>query len=227
MNSGASFTLYNSVYNDLREKILSGVYKTGDKLPTVTQLCSIYSTSDATIRKSLEMLKVSGYIHSVKRIGLFVSDKNRSALVFNYSEATSMRSKPDRSEVISVERLKNEVYTYFQDKFYLKIERIFYKGVLPVYLKINYLPVNTRRHEINKPDRHWMEEMDYILDSHFIKKKLFISVDSNEEHKSKLYIPQSMPMVKVLTYYYTLEDRLECISELYCLASEINMEFRQ
>ncbi len=50
------------VYEQIREAILSGELKSGDKLPSERRLVELYERSHATIREALRMLESNGYI---------------------------------------------------------------------------------------------------------------------------------------------------------------------
>lgn len=63
---------YETVANDLLLKIVNGFYPAGSKLPTTSELCSIYGVSKATINKSLEELTNMGYISRVRGSGTYV-----------------------------------------------------------------------------------------------------------------------------------------------------------
>lgn len=53
---------YKKVYQDIKEKIQQGEWKTGQGLPTENELMELYSFSKDTIRKALSMLEMDGYI---------------------------------------------------------------------------------------------------------------------------------------------------------------------
>ncbi|ENZ5600546.1 GntR family transcriptional regulator [Enterococcus hirae] len=53
---------YYAVYEDLKFKIKKREYKEYSKIPSENQLCDLYGCSRATIRKSLELLSIFGFI---------------------------------------------------------------------------------------------------------------------------------------------------------------------
>ena len=221
MKLESDFTLYNYVYNDLRKKIAAGILPEGSKLPSVVQLCGIYHTSDATIRKSLEMLKAEHCIYSIKRVGLFVSDLQRTALHFEFHENTSLKSVADRCEILQIIEENAEIKNEHGKQKHLRIKRLYAKGVLPVYLKINYLPIHARRTHY---DNTWLDEMDYILNSRFIKKKVTFAINNDEAIKKLLFIPPGMAMYKIDFSFFTEEERLESTEEIYCLSSDLDLQ---
>lgn len=68
---------YQVIYEDLLEKIKSGYYKKDEYLPTEENLSKIYDASRDTIRKSLNILAINGYITKIKGKGSLVMDFNR------------------------------------------------------------------------------------------------------------------------------------------------------
>ncbi|HBJ6987311.1 TPA: winged helix-turn-helix transcriptional regulator, partial [Enterococcus faecium] len=47
---------YYPIYEDLKYKIQHGEYKENEKIPSENQLCNLYSSSRATVRKAIELL---------------------------------------------------------------------------------------------------------------------------------------------------------------------------
>ena len=63
---------YEAVLNDLAEKIDNGTYKPNQQLPTIAELCGIYSVSNITIKKALDELALRGMISKRKGSGCYV-----------------------------------------------------------------------------------------------------------------------------------------------------------
>lgn len=64
--------LYLKLYNSLYDKIVSGEYSEGEKLPTEKELAEKFNVSNITSKKSLEMLADNGMIKRVPGKGSFV-----------------------------------------------------------------------------------------------------------------------------------------------------------
>jgi GntR family transcriptional regulator of arabinose operon len=67
-------TKYETVKNDLREKILSGFYEINEKLPTESTMMNTYSVSRYTIRRAISDLETENYIFTIQGGGMFVDD---------------------------------------------------------------------------------------------------------------------------------------------------------
>lgn len=78
----------------IKEWIISGKLAAGEKLPTYEELNKKFNASRATFHHVFNGLKNEGFIKSVERQGIFVSEKpphlNRFALVFQRHERTSL-----------------------------------------------------------------------------------------------------------------------------------------
>lgn len=71
----SSDSLYRSIYKDLKKKIIDGVYKIDDCLPTEDELTKEYFTSRITIKKAMQILVAEGYVVRYPGRGTFVSKK--------------------------------------------------------------------------------------------------------------------------------------------------------
>mgnify|MGYP005770617623 CR=1 FL=1 len=230
MKKDVQFTAYDSIYQDLKDKILSGVYKPNDRLPSVMELCDIYNASDSTIRKSLDMLKKNGYVYSTKRVGVFVSDHHGKRHSFQFHELENLEIVPERYEILSVEvRSPEEVTPHLsgRDKKYLRVERMYYNNALPVLYKIDYIAFNAKFDIIKSNPEKWLEDMGLVLDSYLIKKSLRIVLEnSRDDIKDKMILPYHMGMFKIEKRYYTDRGAFAAISEIYVPSSDISIRFR-
>lgn len=66
-------TKYITLYNELKSKIIMGVYPYGSKLPSKRNLAMLFGYSVISVEHSLELLYDEGYISSKERSGYFVS----------------------------------------------------------------------------------------------------------------------------------------------------------
>ena len=78
--------VYETIYKEIRSKIFAGQYRPGDLLPSESQLCSEYSASRETVRKSLKQLEQEGLIFSRPKVGYFVSTPNHSSFTISFQE---------------------------------------------------------------------------------------------------------------------------------------------
>src|SRR5882672_8088944 len=67
--------LYYQLENILREKIMSGVFAPGSKLPTEIELIRLYGVGRITVRQALAALTKEGLIERKRRRGTFVTER--------------------------------------------------------------------------------------------------------------------------------------------------------
>ena len=64
--------IYAQIMDGLRQQILSGVLKPGDRLPSVRELAATLAINPNTIQRSYRQLEVEGWIATVPGKGCFV-----------------------------------------------------------------------------------------------------------------------------------------------------------
>lgn len=72
--------LYLQLYKEMREDIVEGVYKYGEKLPSKRLVAEETSVSTITVEHTYSLLSEEGYIESKERSGYFVIFKNSDYL---------------------------------------------------------------------------------------------------------------------------------------------------
>lgn len=65
---------YDRMVSDLKEMILSGEIKAGDKIPSENILSGKYEVSRQTVRKAIEILRNEGYVYAEHGRGTFCSE---------------------------------------------------------------------------------------------------------------------------------------------------------
>src|SRR5215469_14030264 len=71
---------YQKLKNTLKEKIIKGVYKPGEVLPSEHDLREQYKLARFTVRQALEELVKEGFITKHKGKGSIVAERKRKAL---------------------------------------------------------------------------------------------------------------------------------------------------
>ncbi len=69
-----SSKLYIQIYNQIRDAILNGAYKTGDKLPSEKELCQMFNVSRVPVREALCALELNGLVESNQGQGVYVKE---------------------------------------------------------------------------------------------------------------------------------------------------------
>lgn len=81
---------YYNLYLSLRDEILRGKLKAGEKLPSKRALAADAGVSVVTVQLAYEQLLIEGYIRSVERSGYFVEELNGAA--FNRGRGSAKKS---------------------------------------------------------------------------------------------------------------------------------------
>lgn len=96
----SSKAIYEQIYDEILNLILSNVLKPDDKLPSVRELALITKINPNTIQKAYKSLENDNYIATVKGIGNYV--KNNESL----KKAHLAKKKEDLEEIlISLKKL--------------------------------------------------------------------------------------------------------------------------
>ena len=66
--------LYIQIFNQIRDAILDGTFKVGDKLPSEKELCQMFSVSRVPVREALCALELNGLVESNQGQGVYVRE---------------------------------------------------------------------------------------------------------------------------------------------------------
>ena len=66
--------IYTQIFDGIREQILSGILRPGDKLPSVRELATQLTINPNTIQRAYRELELQGWIASVPGKGSFVCE---------------------------------------------------------------------------------------------------------------------------------------------------------
>lgn len=85
-------TLYEHLYNEIRQDIENGSLKAGEKLPSKRALAEHLSISTVTVENAYAQLATEGYIRSVPRSGFYVADIGS---LFMQQKKKELETKPE------------------------------------------------------------------------------------------------------------------------------------
>ena len=150
IRNGARVSLYIQVYDILKEKILSGEYKAGEKIPPDRELCETYDVSRITVLKAVDNLVQEQLLYRVQGKGTFVTpSKLRRNLPKLYSFSEDMRELGlvPGSRVLEqcVEEANEKVRTVLQlpeeNIRVTKLVRVRLANDEPILIENAYIPV--------------------------------------------------------------------------------------
>lgn len=70
---GSQTPIFLQLSQGLEDEILSGVYREGEQIPSITELAAIYKINPATALKGINLLVDAGIVYKKRGIGMFVS----------------------------------------------------------------------------------------------------------------------------------------------------------
>lgn len=79
VSRGSALPLYHQIASDLRQRILSGSWKAGERIPSEPELAALYRTSRVTVRQALRILSDEGLVSREPGRGSFVRDSSLAA----------------------------------------------------------------------------------------------------------------------------------------------------
>ena len=70
---GSQTPIFLQLSQGLEVEILSGVYREGEQIPSITELAASYKINPATALKGINLLVDAGIVYKKRGIGMFVS----------------------------------------------------------------------------------------------------------------------------------------------------------
>jgi len=77
-----SIPLRTQVYTQLKDQLIQGVWKAGERLPSEHELCGIFGVSRVTVRAALQQLEILGLVETRHGDGTFVTGESNIGDVF-------------------------------------------------------------------------------------------------------------------------------------------------
>jgi len=144
--------LYYQLENILREKIMSGVFAAGSRLPTEAELIRLYGVGRITVRQALAALAKDGLIERKRRRGTFVTERKAGRRAFE--ERIDLTGSLDEImgaeagatfKVIEMRRIdadpqEAELLGLGAGEPLYRVKRIGLRGDKPRSLTLDYLP---------------------------------------------------------------------------------------
>jgi GntR family transcriptional regulator/MocR family aminotransferase len=129
MEHRGSETKYYFLYKNMKEDILSGVLKKGEKLPSKRTLAEHLGISLITVENAYQMLKDEGYIETRERSGYFVCGLPVGERLVNGTRALQLLPEVHHRGTWSMDGEKDSEEQMFPTSLYFKTVR----GVISEY----------------------------------------------------------------------------------------------
>ncbi|MED9970030.1 MAG: GntR family transcriptional regulator [Ruminococcus sp.] len=110
--------IFIRIVNGVKDHILMGEVKEGEKLPSTPQLAKTYEINIATVNRAYNILVDEGIVFKKRGIGMFVSkgavdrliEERRSSFKENYIAAALKEAKLLRYSVEDLQKIVAEVF---------------------------------------------------------------------------------------------------------------------
>ena len=76
IKNGSAVPIYEQIKNAIRDEVLNGNLKAGEKLPSVRAMARELSISILTVKKAYDELETEGFIESRQGLGTFVGKED-------------------------------------------------------------------------------------------------------------------------------------------------------
>lgn len=137
---------YLQIFNELRERIVSGAYQPGQLISSENELVNEFGVTRATIRNAMKKLQDEGLVYTEKGKGSYVSSPKIEQSLFKfYSFGRNYSSFNIQSVLISVKEISDseiqKIFLLSEDEQLKQIIRIRKLDNTPVIIETSYIPV--------------------------------------------------------------------------------------
>jgi len=114
--------LSNKIVRDIKQKILSGALRTGDRLPAERDLAEEYKVSRITIRNAISRLAYLGFLQTLPQSGTFIADFRKDASLELLVDIISSDEEVDKSILIELMEIRRIFESYCAGRAVIKMD---------------------------------------------------------------------------------------------------------
>jgi GntR family transcriptional regulator len=228
--------VYAQLAEILRQQILDGVFRPGEKLPSEAMLVETYNVSPMTVRRAINLLAAQDIISTAPGRGTFVKAVELGAAAFYLHDLTELFNDDDSTAVRLVEARFLRADERISRKLHIKVgdRAIFIRRLLtvrgePAFYHRGYL--------IYDPTRPVIEAEFQVTDlkgvfqgssSPLIKSgELFLEAALlNEEEAGILQIPLPAPGMMLEHIFYDFDDKPISWGWFVCSSARLRLNTR-
>jgi DNA-binding GntR family transcriptional regulator len=228
---------YRMMYQDLKQKILLGVFKTGDILPSENELAALFKTTRVTVRQALDELVKEGYIVKEKGKGSFVQSERGFLGLMAFKDFSELGQKQVHAITTKLTKAPSQI-NWPDDFFYpltniekktkcICIERIRYVDDDPVIYENFYIP-NIKLDKLCTEEFIDGSLLKTLRIKHLIEmtnvEQFMKGMPANQQVAQSLKIPINEPIIKIFRRHSTNKKQffffstLEAYTEKYAIS---------
>lgn len=114
--------LSNKIVRDIKQKILTGALRTGDRLPAERELAENYKVSRITIRNAISRLVYLGFLQTMPQSGTFIADFKKNASIELLVDIISSNEEVDKSILIEFLEIRRVFETYAAGRAVIRMD---------------------------------------------------------------------------------------------------------
>jgi DNA-binding FadR family transcriptional regulator len=114
--------LSNKIIHDIKQKILTGALRTGDRLPAERDLAEKYKVSRITIRNAISRLVYLGFLQTLPQSGTFIADFNKNASLELLVDIISSNEEVDKSILVEFMEIRRVFESYCAGRAVIKMD---------------------------------------------------------------------------------------------------------
>ncbi|MDR1903631.1 MAG: FadR family transcriptional regulator [Treponema sp.] len=93
------------VYTQLKERLMQGVWKIGEKLPSESELCAQFGVSRVTVRAAIQQLEILGLVETKHGDGTFVKNFSSIEKLDTFHPLMQVEKKQDLITVLEYRKI--------------------------------------------------------------------------------------------------------------------------
>lgn len=238
MNGTNSTPLYQQIYEDIKNLIKSGTYKTGDRIPSESELSQEYSVSRITVRRAIEDLCADGYLSKKQGRGTFIG---ASRLYRRLSQTREVRSfssmcaetgarqgaKLLDRQIVPARPAELEFFSLEEGGLLLYIHRVRTADDVPVLDENVFIPYDWARDLFTMPleNRSIFDVIHEVMGRRPATSTVWTisAVRATTEQSTNLAISAGDPLIHSVNYYVDAEGAPVCIGRDYFVGSRYEL----
>lgn len=85
--------IYTQISNELKNRVISGQIRPGDKLPSVREIAEEFSVNPNTVQRVFMELEKDGFTYSERGVGTFLKEDGNMVAQLQQQEASKIRTR--------------------------------------------------------------------------------------------------------------------------------------
>jgi len=209
------------VYEDIKEKIENGLYKSWSSIEGEQILCDMYDVSRTTIRKAISKLKQEGYLHSRQGSGVFVNppefyeEKSLTTLSERIDEKEKLKNIILDFKLIEAGEELAEIFNLSPGSKLFYYERLRKVNDVPKVLEKTYMPQylfkDFNEEVIKRSVLEYIEKNCGYTISHDTKN--ITAINTDEELSELLNMEEGTATLKINHKVYLIKSKLAQYTE--------------